>query len=338
MPPFLGGGHMIANVTVEEIRFGTLPAKFEAGTLQVAEGIGLGAAIDFLAELGMDKVRAHEKEICAYALERLQEVPGLNIMGPLDAERRGALVAFTIEDIHPHDVADILGSRGVCVRAGHHCAQPLMRRFDVAATTRASFAVHTTRDNVDALLDGINETPEDLRMTGLDNVYREDILALHKSPRNWGRLDPHDLSFEDSNGLCGDALRVEIRLDATKRVDVVRFSGDGCAISRASASMASDYVVGMSVDDLLKIESKDILQLLGVEVTDERLPCALLPLRALHGAVLGGADAVDAKVRPAKPVVVLCATERWIPPTEAVAPRLALVAAQIADPECHKGC
>ena len=158
MPPFLGGGHMIANVTVEEIRFGTLPAKFEAGTLQVAEGIGLGAAIDFLAELGMDKVRAHEKEICAYALERLQEVPGLNIMGPLDAERRGALVAFTIEDIHPHDVADILGSRGVCVRAGHHCAQPLMRRFDVAATTRASFAVHTTRDNVDALLDGINET------------------------------------------------------------------------------------------------------------------------------------------------------------------------------------
>ena len=95
---------------------------------------------------------------------------------------------------------------------------------------------------------------------------------------------------------------------------------------------------GCPFDDLLKIESKDILQLLGVEVTDERLPCALLPLRALHGAVLGGADAVDAKVRPAKPVVVLCATERWIPPTEAVAPRLALVAAQIADPECHKGC
>jgi cysteine desulfurase/selenocysteine lyase len=157
MPPFLGGGHMIANVTVEEIRFGTLPAKFEAGTLQVAEGIGLGAAVDFLVGLGMDNVRAHEKEICAYALARLQEVQGLTIMGPLDAERRGALVAFTIDGIHPHDVAEILGSRGVCVRAGHHCAQPLMQRFDVAATSRASFAVHTTRADVDALVDAIHE-------------------------------------------------------------------------------------------------------------------------------------------------------------------------------------
>jgi cysteine desulfurase/selenocysteine lyase len=157
MPPFLGGGHMIANVTVEEIRFGTLPAKFEAGTLQVAEGIGLGAAVDFLSELGMENVRAHEKEICAYALERLSEVAGLTVMGPLDAERRGALVAFTIDGIHPHDVAEILGSRGVCVRAGHHCAQPLMKRFAVAATSRASFAVHNTRSDVDALVDAIHE-------------------------------------------------------------------------------------------------------------------------------------------------------------------------------------
>jgi cysteine desulfurase/selenocysteine lyase len=157
MPPFLGGGHMIASVTVEEIRFGTLPAKFEAGTLQVAEGIGLGAAVDFLRDLGMENVRSHEQEICAYALERLGEVPGLEIMGPLDAERRGALVAFTIEGIHPHDVAEILGSRGVCVRAGHHCAQPLMKRFNVAATSRASFAVHSTRADVDALVDAIHE-------------------------------------------------------------------------------------------------------------------------------------------------------------------------------------
>ena len=157
MPPFLGGGHMIANVTVEEIRFGTLPAKFEAGTLQVAEGIGLGAAVDFLVGIGMDNVRAHEKEICAYALERLQEIPELSIMGPLDAERRGALVAFEIEGIHPHDVAEILGSQGVCVRAGHHCAQPLMQRFGVAATSRASFAVHTTKADIDRLVDAINE-------------------------------------------------------------------------------------------------------------------------------------------------------------------------------------
>ncbi|MDX6718239.1 MAG: cysteine desulfurase / selenocysteine lyase [Solirubrobacteraceae bacterium] len=157
MPPFLGGGHMIASVTVDEIRFGTLPAKFEAGTLQIAEGIGLGAAVDFLRDLGMENVRAHERDVCAYALERLEEVPGLEIMGPLDADRRGALVAFTIDGIHPHDVAEILGSHGVCVRAGHHCAQPLMKRFAVAATSRASFAVHTTRSDVDALVGAIHE-------------------------------------------------------------------------------------------------------------------------------------------------------------------------------------
>ena len=157
MPPFLGGGHMIASVSIEAIRFGTLPAKFEAGTLQVAEGIGLGAAVDFLRELGMENVRAHEQEICAYAIERLLEIPGLQIMGPADAERRGALVAFTLDGIHPHDVAEILGSRGVCVRAGHHCAQPLMKRFAVAATTRASFGVHSTRADVDALVDAIHE-------------------------------------------------------------------------------------------------------------------------------------------------------------------------------------
>jgi cysteine desulfurase/selenocysteine lyase len=157
MPPFLGGGHMIASVTVEEIRFGTLPAKFEAGTLQIAEGIGLGAAVDFLRDLGIENVRAHERDVCSYALERLEEVPGLQIMGPADADRRGALVAFTIDGIHPHDVAEILGSRGVCVRAGHHCAQPLMKRFAVAATSRASFAVHNTRSDVDALIDAIHE-------------------------------------------------------------------------------------------------------------------------------------------------------------------------------------
>jgi cysteine desulfurase/selenocysteine lyase len=157
MPPFIGGGHMISSVSRHEIRWAPIPGKFEAGTGQIAEAIGLGAAVDFLAGLGMDAVRAHEREICAYALERLGEVDGLTVMGPLDADRRGALVAFTLDFAHPHDIAEILGSRGVCVRAGHHCAQPLMKRFDVGATTRASFAVHTTRADVDALVDGLDE-------------------------------------------------------------------------------------------------------------------------------------------------------------------------------------
>ena len=157
MPPFITGGHMIASVALDEVRWAEPPGKFEAGTSQVAEGIGLGAAVDFLAGLGMPTVRAHERAITAYALERLAEVPGLTIMGPAEADRRGSLVGFTLQGTHPHDVAEILGSRGVCIRAGHHCAQPLMKRFGVGSTSRASFAVHTTRADVDALIDGLHE-------------------------------------------------------------------------------------------------------------------------------------------------------------------------------------
>jgi cysteine desulfurase/selenocysteine lyase len=157
MPPFLGGGHMISSVTFDEIRWAEVPGKFEAGTSNIAEAIGLGAAVDFLAGLGMDAVREHEREICAYTLERLREVPGVRVLGPAEAEERGALVAFTLDVAHPHDIADILGSRGVCVRAGHHCAQPLNRRFGIAASTRASFSVHTTRADVDAMLAGLHE-------------------------------------------------------------------------------------------------------------------------------------------------------------------------------------
>jgi len=157
MPPFIGGGHMISSVSVEEIRWGELPAKFEAGTSNIAEAIGLGAAVDFVSDIGMDAIRAHERDLCAYALDRLGEVSGLTFMGPTDADKRGALVAFTLDFAHPHDIAEILGSSGVCVRAGHHCAQPLMKRFGVAATTRASFAVHSTHAHVDALVDALTD-------------------------------------------------------------------------------------------------------------------------------------------------------------------------------------
>jgi cysteine desulfurase/selenocysteine lyase len=157
MPPFLGGGHMISNVTIDEIRWAEVPGKFEAGTSNIAEAIGLGAAVDFLSDLGMEAVRAHERDLAAHALDRISEVPGLTINGPRDPDLRGALVSFTFDLAHPHDVAEILGSRGVCVRAGHHCAQPLMKCLGVGATTRASFAVHNTRADVDALIDGIEQ-------------------------------------------------------------------------------------------------------------------------------------------------------------------------------------
>jgi cysteine desulfurase/selenocysteine lyase len=156
MPPFIGGGHMIRTVAANESTWTDLPWKFEAGTSQIAEAIGLGAAVDWIRAIGIEQIRAHEEELVAGALQRLAEIPGLTIHGPLDAADRGALISFALEGAHPHDVGDILGREGICVRAGHHCAQPLMRKLGVPATTRASFAVHNSADDVERLADGLH--------------------------------------------------------------------------------------------------------------------------------------------------------------------------------------
>jgi len=160
MPPFLGGGHMISRVGEFESMWAEPPARFEAGTMPIAESIGLRAAVDWLSGIGMAAVREHGRDVTAYALERLAEVDGLKIHGTPDVDARGSLVSFEVEGIHPHDVAEILGRQGVCVRAGHHCAQPLMRRLGSPASTRASIAVHTTREDIDALIAGLGKVQE----------------------------------------------------------------------------------------------------------------------------------------------------------------------------------
>jgi cysteine desulfurase/selenocysteine lyase len=160
MPPFLGGGHMISRVGDLESQWAEPPARFEAGTMPVAEAIGLGAAVDYLAGLGMEGVREHGRDVTGYAVERLRAVPGLSLHGPTDIEHRGSLCSFSLEGVHPHDVAEILGREGVCVRAGHHCAQPLMRRLGTPASSRASFAVHSAREDVDRLIDGLERVRE----------------------------------------------------------------------------------------------------------------------------------------------------------------------------------
>ena len=155
MPPFIGGGHMIRTVAANESTWTDLPWKFEAGTSQIAEAIGLGAAVDWIVALGTERIRAHEEALVTAALQQLAAVPGLIVHGPGDASERGALVSFSLEGAHPHDIAEILGRDGICVRAGHHCAQPLMRKLGVAATTRASFAVHNSTADIDRLSDGL---------------------------------------------------------------------------------------------------------------------------------------------------------------------------------------
>jgi cysteine desulfurase/selenocysteine lyase len=154
MPPFLGGGDMIKKVELRTFKANELPYKFEAGTPAIAEVIGFGAAVDFLTQLGMDQIAEHEKEIIAYAVERLEEIPGLTVLGPEPA-KRGGVASFTLKGIHPHDVAQILDGEGIAVRAGHHCAMPLHEILGIPASTRASFYLYNTTRDVDALVETI---------------------------------------------------------------------------------------------------------------------------------------------------------------------------------------
>lgn len=159
MPPFLGGGDMIKEVKLRSFRANTLPHKFEAGTPAIAEAIGLGAAVDYLSAIGMDNISKHEHEITEYALERLEEIQGIKLFGP-SADKKGGVAAFTLDGIHPHDVAQILDRDGIAVRAGHHCAQPLHEKFGIPATSRASFYLYSTKEEVDLLVNGLYKVKE----------------------------------------------------------------------------------------------------------------------------------------------------------------------------------
>jgi cysteine desulfurase/selenocysteine lyase len=159
MPPFLGGGDMIKRVSLRSFVPNELPYKFEAGTPAIAEAVGFGAAVDYLSGIGLEAIAAHEKEIIAYALERLEEIPGVTVYGP-EAMHKGGVAAFSLAGVHAHDVAQVLDQDGVAVRAGHHCAQPLHEKYDIPATARASFYLYNTMQEVDCLVQGIYRVKE----------------------------------------------------------------------------------------------------------------------------------------------------------------------------------
>ena len=160
MPPYQGGGEMIRNVGREESTWAEIPHKFEAGTPNIAGAIALGAAADFLDEVGYDAVAEHERELLAYALERLDDLGGVRIYGPTDLDERSGVISFTMGDAHPHDISTILDSEGIAIRAGHHCAQLVMQHFDIAATARASFYLYNSTDDVDRLVEGLASVKE----------------------------------------------------------------------------------------------------------------------------------------------------------------------------------
>ena len=164
MVPFNGGGDMIREVHKYETSWNDLPYKFEAGTPNIADVIGFGAAIDYLERIGMDKIREHEVELTEYALEKLSQIKGIKIYGPMDATKRGGVISFNLGDIHPHDLATIIDEDGVAIRSGHHCAQVLMERLDVSATSRASFYIYNTKSEVDVFIKSLYRAKELFRI------------------------------------------------------------------------------------------------------------------------------------------------------------------------------
>ncbi|HEX6485725.1 MAG TPA: SufS family cysteine desulfurase, partial [Nocardioidaceae bacterium] len=164
LPPFLGGGEMIATVSMERSTYAGIPHKFEAGTPPITEAVGLGVAVDYLSAIGMDNVRAHEEAITRYTLEGLSTIRGLKVLGPTSVEHRGGAISFEIEGIHPHDVSQVLDSRGIAVRAGHHCAKPAHKRFGVQSSTRASSYLYTTPAEIDTLIEGLEYTKKYFRV------------------------------------------------------------------------------------------------------------------------------------------------------------------------------
>ena len=160
LPPFLTGGSMIEIVKMEKTTFAPAPQRFEAGTQMTSQVVGLGAAVEFLNEVGMDAIHAHEQELTAYALEQMQGIEGLQIAGPLTAEQRGGAISFTVDGVHPHDLGQVLDSEGVAIRTGHHCAWPAHRGLNLQSTSRASFYLYNTKEEVDTLVAAIGKAKE----------------------------------------------------------------------------------------------------------------------------------------------------------------------------------
>ena len=283
MGPFLAGGDMISTVDLQTSTWNALPWKYEAGTSMVAEAVGLGAAVDYLGSLGMSQVRDQELALTRQALGRLAEVPGLTVLGPASATDRAGVISFTIDGAHPHDVAEVLNRTNVCVRAGHHCAQPLMRHLGLSATTRVSFGPYNATDDVDALMAGLQDVTALLQQWGSLQTHSE--LAEHgRHPRNFGDLAAPDVQGQASVELCGDDLGVHLRV-TDGRVAAIRFHGHGCALAISAASYASGQYVGLPLTEIPSLTTGWALDLLPIHVPAIRQPCAVLHLHTVLSAL-----------------------------------------------------
>ncbi|MBM4397305.1 MAG: SUF system NifU family Fe-S cluster assembly protein [Deltaproteobacteria bacterium] len=308
MDPFLGGGQMIREVALESSSYADAPARFEAGTPDVASAAGLAAAVEYLSAIGMDAIAAHSRSLGVRARERLSALPGVRLLGPDAAgpASSGTLVTFVVDGAHPHDIAADLGREGIAVRAGHHCAQPLMKRFGVASTTRASFYLYNTDSEVDAFATALERVvaryarphssarPSDSLPAGRgggnaaargraeewgSDLDREVVLDHYLRPAGRDPVDDCQVEWEGRNPLCGDEVTVRVRLDGD-RIAGLQVVGHGCSVSVASGSMLASELKGRTLPDAYRL-----LRGLKAMLRNEALPddLDLGDLKALEG-------------------------------------------------------
>src|SRR3989344_1773868 len=290
VPSTFGGG-MIREVSFNDATWADVPAKFEAGTPNIAGAVGLAAAIEYLQTIGMKNIWQHTHSLTEYALTKLSAIEGVTIIGPPAGKDRGAVISFTMNGLHPHDVSELLDKENIAVRGGHHCAMPLMKKLGVQGTTRASLYLYTTKEDVDAFVNVIQNIVSvgsiDKDILTIDNlteeqeIYKENILDHYKNPRNKKELTEAAVISKEVNPLCGDEITLYLDIEEGKIVEAA-FTGKGCVISQASASLFAEYVNGLTVEEVQELQQRNILDLLKIPISHTRLKCALLPLRAFQ--------------------------------------------------------
>jgi cysteine desulfurase/selenocysteine lyase len=303
--PFLGGGEMIDRVTLEGASFADPPLRFEAGTQNVGGVIGLAAAVRYLKGLGMDAVQAHERLIGEYARSKVGRIQGIRLIGPApDKGGSGGILTFVVDGHHPHDTAQFLDERGIAVRAGDHCAQPLHGILGVQATTRASFYVYNTMADVDALADALKDMVlgrHSVTVSGAEDEAAEVLDFYYQNPAGRDRLDQWTVEVDGMNALCGDELTLRLNIGGNRIVGV-QADARGCKVSQASASLMAATVRGMTVEEVLSVIGAVKSALMGedVDLTGDlkalkpiakmpaRVKCAILAWNTLEEALKDG--------------------------------------------------
>tara|TARA_Y100000031_G_C8224837_1_gene387762 strand:- start:190 stop:1917 length:1728 start_codon:yes stop_codon:yes gene_type:complete len=313
-PPSYGGG-MITTVTPEKSAWAEIPTRFEAGTPSVADIIAFGETLSFIQEQNMHHIITHEHNLTQHLIKTLSTIPQIKILGPPPGMQRAPLISFTIENMHPHDIAALLNQEGIATRAGHHCCMPLMNKLNIPACTRISIALYNTEEEIQHLTNTIKNiiqkttllsptrwdhevmpTTEELssinpqqigdgELSEEQEIYKENILDHYRNPHNKQQNPNATIIHQETNPLCGDILTFYITHN-NEKITNISFNGEGCAISQAVASMLTQKLTNTTLTQAMNTTKEEILSMLGIPLGPVRMRCALLSLKTLQKGLL----------------------------------------------------